>query len=202
MNPARPRWILLLHVAFAATLIGQEPEHRYPNCDDDYANAMAADNLSDSDKQLATFAYRTCGKKILHKLETFSIADGVDDFEAWYIATIYRVREYGGCGMCFLPTRAGDDWRIEFGHGAHGSPGPTILVNATTGAARCAGHADFTDPMAVIRQELELLTVEFSKPPLSLEQRRQMLQAEAAKRDAEIAQELERRRSNAATRPN
>lgn len=175
-------YLLLGLAAWATSCDAQMP--LIPSCEEQYQSAMESKY---ADKTLARFYYRICGKKVLHELEVFDVSDGVDAFEAWYLATTCRLQKYGSCGLCHVPVRNGEDWEVVFAHGAPPIRGPLIRVNATTGIVRCGGKLVLTEPMANISAQLESVVANLDKTP---EERLAEMQEEAKKREAEIIEQL------------
>ncbi len=163
------------------------------NCEQYYQSVVESKGTSTYDKKLAFFEYRICRKNILRELESFSVSDGIDEFEAWLLATLYREREFGVCGRCHVPTQNDHSWEVVFGFGAPPvSRGPMIVIDASSGILHCEGHPALSDPMALIREELVNARERLSKTP---EQRRAELLKMAKQREAEIQEQL---RQNAA----
>ncbi|WP_221031471.1 hypothetical protein [Actomonas aquatica] len=180
--------ILLATLSLAPT--GQAEEPTRNDEDTEYQAVMANPSGSERDKQLYTFDHRIAGEKALDEIDRFNIADGVDQFEAWFLARLFRLEHYGVCGMEGLPEPSEKGWVVGFAHGAHATPGPDLLVDAKTGHISCDGLPAHTDPMAMVRAFRAEREEVIKLAKLSPEERLKRLRSEAERRKAETAETL------------
>ena len=93
-------------------------------CEEQYQLTMESDFTTPSEKILAEYSYRVCGTKLLSELEAFSVADGVDSFEAWLLACLYFEKYIGLCGVQHVPSNEESDWVIRIAHQDSGVAAP------------------------------------------------------------------------------
>jgi len=125
--------------------------------------ARAAAKTPDQ-KTLVEFWSRTFPEKKREKeMKRFRTLDGVDQFEAWLLASEYFPLNFGVCGDVGLPQKEGGKWMIPTFVGRLSDPAPPIYVDATSGVLTCLGHPTVSDPESYIQNPKPA-----NKPPLRM----------------------------------
>lgn len=103
---------------------------------------MRANAKTPEEKLLISYWTRTSENGALKEARLrYRGSDGVDQFEAWLVATSYFTEIFGICGVVGLPRKEGAGWRVS---ASVGSPPPkpvTVFVDSTRGRVTCEGHA-------------------------------------------------------------
>jgi hypothetical protein len=78
------------------------------------------------------------------RLASVDVSDGVDEREANLIAEGYLLAGFGGAeGAIWVVASDGDNWVAASAFGALGFPGPSVLINKTTGGVAAEGAPSF-----------------------------------------------------------
>lgn len=75
-----------------------------------------------------------------------NLKDGVDEFEAWMLTTVYALDEIGACLDLGLPQRRQQGWAVATFVGRPGKDGPPVVVDVATGKITCEGHPTVDRP--------------------------------------------------------
>lgn len=98
-------------------------------------------------RKFVTFRYQRA-VAYENKLEVFSPADGVDEFEAWVLADEYRQCVYGICGATRIPQLVEGKWKVLV---AVGDPPPRVqpplFIDAKTGRLQQIGYEPIDHPV-------------------------------------------------------
>lgn len=179
---------LLLAQAHLKTTSAIEPLDRFDPIQS-HRDALNSDFYSDEDKDRMRFELRSMENGYLLELQNFDFDDGIDKFEAWFLAGVYAQTNVALGGMRFLPALEGDDWVVPHAFGSDAQEGSPIRIHRVTGKLSCEGHPPLDSPRDFLAAELAE-TLRRSKQ--TKEERYAELVEEAAIRKAAIEEELRR----------
>lgn len=149
--------------------------------------ALVSSDFSAKEKELMRFQLRLGENGYLKELKKFQIDDGVDQFEAWFLARVYITTKVSLCGVRYSPKLDQDDWIVPIAIGQDDNEDPPVRINRVSGVLTGDGYPMLADPMGFVQTEYKE-RLRWSK--LTKEARMEELRAEADLREAAIKEEI------------
>ena len=130
----------------------KERPERIAEYDRSFREAIA-NAANERDRKQYEFDYRIFQHAVKYG-EVASLLDasnGVDEFEAYFIAREYTSWYISSCFFLSLPEMKDGFWINNLVTGRECVPHSPIVINARSGAIRCTGYSDIPDVAAFIR---------------------------------------------------